>query len=109
MPTFRDESAPAQLDVSALTQSELEELRAKDPFMYFSIPSRSGEGGPAIVTRKSCVSVEKHADVCLEELFNEMQGMMFDDDDDSLNSLEEDFDYVDIVTSMLQANDGDKQ
>ena len=77
--------------------------------MYFSIPSSSSEGSPAIVTRKSCVSVEKHVDVCLEELFNEMQGMTFDDDDDSLGGLEEDFDYLDIVTSLLQANDGDKQ
>ena len=32
--------------------------------------------------------------------------MTFNDDDDSLGGLEEDFDYLDIVTSLLQADAG---
>ena len=107
VPTFRDEPAQVQVDVSTMTETELEELRATDPFMYYSIRSRS-EGAPAVVTRRSCVSVEKHADTCLEELFNQMQGMTFDDDDDSFEGLDEDFDYLTVVTSLLQA-DNDKQ
>ncbi|KAL7484703.1 hypothetical protein ACHAW6_011489 [Cyclotella cf. meneghiniana] len=39
VPTFSNEAAPQELNITDLTSSDLAALKRNDPFMYYSIPS----------------------------------------------------------------------
>lgn len=128
VPTFRHESTPArQLDVSSLSSSQLEELRAADPFMYYSIPmdgmgssreeedtveSSSTPSRRSMVTRRSVVSVERHSIPSMEEmaaLMLELQQSPTAAAASSLNqdedmSFDPDFDYFSLLESSTKTS-----
>lgn len=117
--TFREDSTPArQLDVSSLSSSELDALRTSDPFMYYSIPMdqvdrRNSQGseeeetsGRLMVTRRSAVSVERHAIPSIEELMRVLQqdptaASSLNQDEDMSSHEDEDFDYLDMLEGSL--------
>ena len=86
-----------KIDVHHLNTHELESIEKEDPFLYHSIPTvhradtssslplhllRTSNGNESsVVTRKSCISVERHVSVLFEEI---MHGLKEDDDDSSV-------------------------
>jgi hypothetical protein len=107
VPTFREDSTP-----------ELDALRTSDPFMYYSIPmdqvdrwnSQGSEeedtSGRLMVTRRSAVSVERHAIPSIEELMRVLQqdptaASSLNQDEDMSSHEDEDFDYLDMLEGSL--------
>eukprot|EP00970_Alexandrium_tamarense_P010495 scaffold2151_cov178-Alexandrium_tamarense.AAC.12 len=86
-----------KIDVHHLNTNELESIEKEDPFLYHSIPTvhradpssslplhllRTSNGNESsVVTRKSCISAERHVSVLFEEI---MHGLKEDDDDSSV-------------------------
>ncbi|KAL3772244.1 hypothetical protein ACHAWO_012642 [Cyclotella atomus] len=102
-PTTKTSSNPSQpMRVNNLPPEALIELKSSDPFLYYSIPSLRNAAllnkdvdahilanliqsvGTAVVTRKSRLSFEYHADKLMEEEFGlKPQDVDLEDDDES--------------------------
>lgn len=105
------------MNLHDLDSSDVVALKTNDPFMYYSIPevhsaamrhrsvdmsrfdasnvspSEERRRDDGVVTRKSCISYEVHADLLMEDLLNEIESAPRPETDDS----EDDFDFLSVL------------